>query len=140
MNPNREKQPYPDPTRPWIEAVVEYHANPLESRSVTKLMSDLQLSLSTYYKFMEVNREAVFKEADRRRKKYLSATRDRAWKALVQRFPRSDKALQMFFEMSGDYIPRSEQRIEYTTPSQKREKVKKLLDELTHKAQDKPNT
>lgn len=133
MNPNREKQPFPDPSRPWIEAVVEYHANPLESRTVKKLMQDLGLHLDTYYKFMSVNKDAVYAEADKRRKKFYGPARAHAWKALIARFGKSDKALQMFFEMVGDYVPKSEQIIKYSTPEQKRKKAKELIDELLRK-------
>ena len=122
-------QPFPDPARPWTELVVEFHANPLETRSVKELVQELGLSEDAYYKFMAVNREAVYIEADKRRKKYISAMRAKAYRALVQRFSRSDKALQMFFEMSGDYIPKSEQKIEYLTPEQKREKIKNLIND-----------
>ena len=136
MNPNREIQPFPDPTRPWTEAVVEYHANPLESRSVKDFVGTLGIHVDTYYKFMRVNKEAVYKEADRRRKKATGAVRATAWRKLVARFDKSDKALEMFFKMSGDLVERSEQRVEYTTPEQKRDRVKKLLDELSGKSKN----
>ena len=129
-------QPYPDPARPWTELVVEYYSNPLDQRTIKDLAADIGLAAITIHKFMAANRDAVYAEADKRRKKYMSAMRAKAYRSLVKRFDRSDKALQMFFEMSGDYIPKSEQRIEYSTPEQKRDKIKALLREALAKKDD----
>lgn len=118
---------FPDPTRPWKDRIVEHLANPMEAQSVSDLCKDLKISRDTYYKFLQKDRETIYKEADRRRRKYMGALRAMGFKALGYRLKKSDKAVQMALEITGDYIPKSEQRIEYTTPEQKKQRIRKLL-------------
>lgn len=120
----------PDPNRPWTDRIIEHLANPFASEPVSTLCKSIKISRQTYYEYLTKNRDAVFKEADKRRKRYMAQMRSQAFKSLVERFKRSDKALQMFFEMSGDYVPKSEQRVEYITPEQKRDKIKQVLEDI----------
>lgn len=121
----------PERRRVWQEAIIEYLANPFDNTPVQKFCQQTGIPQSSYYDYLSKNRELVFSEAAKRRKQYYSEMRVKAYKALVSRMNRSDKILQMVMEMMGDYIPKSEQKVEYTSPEEKKARIKALLDKVT---------
>jgi len=122
-----------DPLKPWQDAIIEFLANPMDSRTDSKFCLDINIARSTYYDFIKNNRKELYEEVDRRRKEYLSEMRQRFYKALGSRMSRSDRITQLVGEMLGEYVPKSEQRVEYHTPEQKKERAKKLLDDILKK-------
>lgn len=120
-----------EPTDKNIELITQFLADPYDDRSVTDFCKEQGIVRSNYYFILNKYRDIIYPEADKRRKKMLGDMRAQAYKSLARRLEKSDKALEMFFEMSGDYVPKSEQRIEYLTPDQKREKLKILLDKIS---------
>ena len=129
----RETKMEIDPEKPWQDAVIEFLANPMDNRTDTKFCSDTGIHRSTYYEFIKKNRKELFAEVDRRRKEYLSEMRQKFYKALGSRMTRSDRITQLVGEMLGEYIPKSEQKVEYHTPEQKKERAKKLLEDIVKK-------
>ncbi|MFH1290778.1 MAG: hypothetical protein ABIH92_05225, partial [Nanoarchaeota archaeon] len=120
--------------KPWQDAIIEYLSNPFAKMQIRKLCEKLGIHSQTYYKFLRDCREEIFKEVERRRKKNMSELSNDAYKALAVRMWQSDKALQMALEMTNQYIPRTEQKIEYNTPEQKKEKIRKFLEEISKRS------
>ena len=118
---------------PWQDALIEYLSNPMDERTVKDFCDEYKLDKLHYYRFLKYHKDKIYPEVDKRRKKFWGEMRIKAYKALVKRLEKSDKALQMFFEMSGDYTPKTEQKVEYSTPEQKRDKIKAMLEKLVDK-------
>ena len=65
--------------------------------------------------------------------------RSAAYKSLTKRINRSDNALKMALQICGDLVERTESRVEYLTPEQKKEKIHSLLAAIEAKTNnDKP--
>lgn len=127
-----------DPEKPWQDAIIEFLANPMDNRTDSKFCLDIGISRSCYYDFIKANRKELYADVDHRRKEFLSEMRQKFYKALGSRMSRSDRITQLVGEMLGEYIPKSESRVEYHTPEQKKERAKKLLNDIVAKVNSKP--
>lgn len=116
-----------------LEDLINWQADPYDNRTVAQFLEQHKLPKPTFYYYKNKNRDFINEEVAKRRKRYFAEMKAHAYKALAKRLEKSDKALQMFFEMSGEYVPKSEQKIEYLTPEQKREKLKSMLEALSGK-------
>lgn len=117
----------------WQETIIDYLSNPFDLTPASKFCKETGIPPSSYYDYLKNNRAEIFEEASKRRKQYMNEMRVRAYKALGNRMKVSDKSLQMVLEMTGDYVPKSEQKIEYTSPEEKRARMKALLEKIASK-------
>ena len=127
-----------DPEKPWQDAVLDFLANPMDNRTNGQFCKAVGISEDIFYDFKRKYRKEIFVEVDRRRKEYISEMRQCFYKALGSRMKHSDRITQLVGEILGEYIPKSEQRVEYHTPEQKKERAKKLLDDIIKKVQSNP--
>ncbi len=117
----------------WQETIIDYLSNPFDLTPVAKFCRETGIPPSSYYDYLKNNRVEIFAEAAKRRKDYMNEMRVRAYKALGNRMKISDRSLQMVLEMTGDYTPKSETRIEYTSPEEKKARIKALLEKIAQK-------
>ncbi len=115
------------PKKPWHDAMIEYMANPTDQRTVKKFSNEVGITNKTYYNTKKRYRDILMKLVDERRKKYIPALREEAFKALGERLSQSDTAIRMALEMTGDYTPKSVQKVEYESREEKLRKIKELL-------------
>lgn len=119
--------------KPWHQLLINYIADPSETRTAKKFCEDADISYDTYHRFMLANHDEIYNEADKLRKHYQRDMRNAAIKALYSRLSKSDKAIELFFKLTGELVERTESRVEYMTPEQKRQRVAKALEALAMK-------
>jgi hypothetical protein len=106
--------------------MVQYYADPLETRSVSKFCDDISLSRETFYKHLRENKEKIFYEADNLRKRMQAELRSEAFKMLAAHMKRNVNAVKIALEITGDYVQKTEQTVNLD-PDAKRQKVEALL-------------
>lgn len=116
-----------------MELVILYHADPFETRSVQRYCEDNGFTRQSFYEYLKHHREEIFSEADRLRKQYRSQMTSELFKAMMSLAKKNPKALQIALEITGNYIPKSEQRVEYLSADEKKQKLKLFLDKIQNK-------
>lgn len=119
------------------EEIIEWSANPTDQRSAREVAELLGCDQTTVYRHRKSLEDAISKRFEAKRKSYLGSMRTRAYKSLSNRLLKSDKSLDLFFKLVGDLVERSETKIEYHTPEEKRTKIKELLDKVSSRLDDK---
>jgi signal recognition particle GTPase len=119
--------------KPWHQLAIDFISNPCETRTIKQFCDEIGIDPATYYRFTKNNSDDIYTQVDKERKKYHREMRAEAMKALFSRLKKSDKAIELFFKLTGELIERTESRIEYMTPDQKRERIRKALDALVKK-------
>ena len=122
----------------WMEAFIEKEADPFNEVMIKDFCAQYKITYSHLHDWRKKNRQKIAMEVDKRRKEYITEIRSMAWKETAKRMKKSDKVLEMAFKLIGDMIERREERVEHLTPEDKREKVKRMLEEIASKAGDKP--
>jgi hypothetical protein len=120
-----------------IQVIVEWIANPMDQRSAKQVGLDNNCSESTIYRLRRTHADVIRARVDVLLAANLKAARPFAYKSLLNRITKSDNSLKLFFQLCGDLVERSEQKIEYKTPEEKKEKIKALLAGLSSRLETK---
>jgi hypothetical protein len=126
-----------DETLAWRQAYLEYKADPTDQRTLEQFADDNCIEKSAVYKWAKLNREENAKRIANLRSKYSEDLRSRAWKRLDERMEKDTKAISLVFQLLGDLVERKETTVDFMGPSEKKERIKKLLDEIRQKAEGK---
>ena len=114
----------------YLEKIVEYYANPADTRTVLEFCADNNTTDKTFYKFKKEYHDEIFRRAEVARKKHIPELRSLGYRALASRLKRSDNAAKLLFQLLGDLVERSEVKTEILTADQKRERIRQLLDSV----------
>lgn len=115
----------------WKTDYIDLLANPLDQRSDKEFLAEhTDVTESTFYRWKRRDYDAIFDEAHKRRQRFMKAARIANYKAIAANLKRSFNDRKLFAQIGGDLIERTESKIEYLTPDQKREKVNQLLQKL----------
>ena len=129
---------------PWHLAWIEKCADPTDHRTQKEFCESYGLKPSTLSSWIHREPTAINYEIDKRRKEYVTQIRQKAWKALDKKLDKgSDKAIELCFKLLGDFVERSEQKIDYMRPEDKIERIKELLSRITDEktpSDEKSNT
>lgn len=117
----------------FIDITSDWFANPYDERKAADVVAELQMSISQFYRLKKELKDEINLAADKKRAKYHAEIRSEAYKALVKRFSRSDRAIELALKVMGDLVERSEVNNTYMTPEQKREKASELIARLSAK-------
>lgn len=114
----------------WKTDYIDLLANPLDQRTDKEFLAEHSVPESTFYVWKRKHYDAIFDEAHKRRQRFMKAARIANYKAIAANLKRSFNDRKLFAQIGGDLIERTESKIEYLTPDQKREKVNQLLQKL----------
>ena len=117
----------------WQEAYYDMCADPTDHRNIKQFAKDSGISDSLVYSWRRKNLQAINEEVNRRAKAFRQELRNKGWKALEKRMDKDTKAVQVLFQLLGDLVERSEQKIDYMSAEDKRERVKELLSKVLEK-------
>lgn len=115
---------------PWEQAYIDMQANPMDQTSDKEFAESQGISQSTLSHWKSKHYEEIFEEAFKRRQKFMRAVRIANYKAIMANLKRSFNDRKLMAQIGGDLIERTESKIEYLTPDQKREKINQLLTKL----------
>jgi transposase-like protein len=118
----------------WQEDYIESCADPTDTRKVKDIAEENGVDQSIIYRWRKQFHKEISEEVEKRRSKYKAKMRSKAWKALDTRLAKDTKAIELMFKLMGDLVERSESKVEYMSPEDKRERVKKLLSQVLAKA------
>lgn len=119
----------------YQELIIEFFANPLEDRSVSAFIKDINISRDTFYTYMKENRAYIFERADRLRKQYLAELRSKAYKDLNKQMGSNTNALKMALEITGEYTEKVKVEQEFYDTTEKKNKVNGILDKIRKNSQ-----
>lgn len=123
----------------YYEALVEWLGNPMDDRTQKKFAEDVGVDDSTILKYRRLHDDDIQTAISQARKRYINILRVAAYKSLFKRINKSDNAVKMALQIAGDLVERTESRVEYLTPEQKKEKIHALLAAIEAKTNnDKP--
>ena len=117
----------------WHDAYIDFLANPAEPRTDSEWAKDMSMHRDTIYKWKKQHVKEIHLEADKRRKAYMGELRAKAYKALTKKMDKDTNAIKLAFQLLGDFVEKTESRIEYLTQEQKRTKARNLLQEILDK-------
>lgn len=113
-----------------LEAIIQHMADPLDQRTLKELADDLQISVSTISKYKNQQRAYIAEQVEKRRKEFIPALRQAAYKALGARLMKSDNSLKLAFQLLGDLVERTETNVNYRTVEEKKNEIKAKLSKL----------
>jgi|SRR5579864_8800563 len=116
-----------------IDILSEHLANPFDKRTQGDIAKELDISQSYLSELSTKYKDKINNIADQKRTKYISSIRSRAYKALVSKLEKSDNALKMALQITGDLVERTKSEVEILSPEQKRARLASLLAEATAK-------
>lgn len=123
---------------PWKEAYVELKADPTDHKTQSSFCKEYGVAPSTLYRWLIKDRMAINFEIDKRRKSFVTEIRAKLWKALDKRLDcGSDKGIELGFKLIGDFVERTEQKIDYMRPEDKIARIKELLSQAAEKVEKK---
>lgn len=118
----------------WMEEYCHAMADPASKITAKAFAESKGMSEQNLYKWKSRHKEEVQRRIETLRKQYRTDIRSKAWKALSGQLDRGDTtAIKLVFQLLGDLVERSEQRVEHMTPEDKRARVKALLDRVAAK-------
>lgn len=116
---------------PWREDYINLLSNPCDNRTNKDFCIQYSVSHATFYRWLAENREELYVEADKRRKKFFTELREKNFKAIAKNLAASFNDRKLMAQLLGDLIERSETRTEIITPEEKRARLAALLDTIS---------
>ena len=113
--------------------ILDFWANPLDQRTNKEFCAELGISEMTYYRFTKANLEGLNRSITARRETFIPKMTSVAYQHLSKRLGRSDAALKLFFQLTGQLVERTESKYTLMSPEEKREKIKQMLEILGKK-------
>lgn len=109
-NTDDVKKPHVD--RYWHELYIEMQANPFDTRTDVQFCNDIALDVKTFQTWKSKYREYIFREVEHRRKNYRNEMRALGHKALAKKLDKDTNAIKLLFQLLGDLVEKSEQKVE----------------------------
>ena len=120
----------------YYGALVEFYANPADNRTLKQFAIDNGIAEDTVHQYKRRHLDEINADVAKLRDRYKPALRIAALKALFNRINKSDLAIKLAFQLTGDLIERTESKVEYMTPEDKRARIAQLLADIASKNKD----
>ena len=129
-----------DPLKPfiqhtWHEAYIELQADPGGKQTDKAFCEEYGIHKNTLLNWKRKYRNSIHKEVGKRRNEFVQELRTKAYKALYSKLNSDTAAIKLCFQLMGDLVEKSEQKIEhgYMTREDKIRRIDELLKGINKK-------
>ena len=113
-----------------IDFISTWKANMLDKTTAIEIAKQLEIEPSTLYAFIKAHRKEIDYATEQKRKEFMPELKNMSMKALANRLNKSDKALQIALEITGAYVPKSEQTQTIRNETEQKAYVESLLEKI----------
>lgn len=129
-----------DPLKPfiqhtWHEAYIELQADPGGKQTDKDFCAEYDIHKNTLLNWKRRYRASIHREVGKRRNEFVQELRTKAYKALYAKLNSDTAAIKLCFQLMGDLVEKSEQKIEhgYMTREDKIRRIDELLKGINRK-------
>lgn len=128
-----EEEKVPKVDRYWHTLYIEKEADPTDQRTDAQFCAAINLEYKTLAAWKSKYRRYIYQQVNSIRKDYVGELRAKANKELFKKLDKDTNALKLAFQLMGDLVEKTEQRVEYMS----QEDTKRRINDLLKKVSDK---
>lgn len=123
---------------PYFDNLVQFMADMSDTRTIQQFADENGIHRDTITKFKRNHMDVLNIAIESARALYIPKLRQAAYQALYAKLSKSDLALKLALQVTGDLVEKSEVKQSYSI-EEKRERAKALMAQLSEKLGNKPN-